>query len=798
MAGKRPRRAPLTLFLAILWLGLGELCSMVAWAGESGQIRGTLRRDEGGGLGGASVVLNETGAATITDAEGGFAFDSVPAGLYSLAFALGEETAVASDVEVLAGESTQVEEVVDWSISFASTITVYSASRRRERIVDAPAAITSISEKEIGLESASGQIPKLLEFTVGVEATQSGVYDYNLNTRGFNNLLTRRVQTLVDGRDTTSPVTGSQEWYTIGFLLEDITSVELVRGPSGALYGPNTFNGVLNIVTNPPHLSQGGKVRLTAGDLDTRTGEARWAGELGDDWYFKLMGTHSRSDNFTRSRNVEVEYDGLALEPVPLLTDEVQVEAGMLRLDKNFASGNLLSLEAGLADGGGETLLGAATRFQITNIKREWARVNYSTPRWNALGYYNRRDGDNQLGLGSGALIFNDDDNFQIEIQGNKELSRGKYRVVGGVSYREENLDSLNPLGVQTLIPEPNHADKQAVFGQFEAELSDRLKLVAAARWDESSLHDAQFSPKAHLVYGLAPNHTLRLGYNEAFQVGNGLELFLDIPAGLPLDLSAVETDLAPILGGIPLGLGSIPIRALGNRDLDVEQIRSFELGYSGILGPRAFLTVDYYQNRQEQFITDLLPGANPNLGPYQAPAGLSPDGAATVEALLNGLLPGLTNDPVTGAPLWAFSFGNTAKVDSEGVEIALAFEIDRQWAFDVNYSWFDFEIKEQILGPAISPNAPENKFAASLTYSGKRFLAALRYRWVDDFDWASGVFAGPVPSYDTVNLSGNYRLSEDWEVGVNVNNLFDNVHYEAFGGDLLERRALGYVAYSW
>jgi len=250
MKNRRPRRflslysvPVLTLIAAICPSGAGP-----SLAQEDGQIRGTVLRNSGDGLGGVSAVINEISAATVTDDTGQFSFDNVPTGTYSISLALGEETTTIENVEVAGGATTTLEESVDWQIRFASTITVYSASRRRERIVEAPAAITSISEAEIALEGASGQIPKLL------------VYDYNLNTRGFNNLLTRRVQTLVDGRDTTSPVTGSQEWYTIGFLLEDITSIELVRGPSGALYGPNTFNGVLNIVTNPPHLSQGGKL----------------------------------------------------------------------------------------------------------------------------------------------------------------------------------------------------------------------------------------------------------------------------------------------------------------------------------------------------------------------------------------------------------------------------------------------------------------------------------------------------------------------------------------------------------
>ena len=48
------------------------------------------------------------------------------------------------------------------------------------------------------------------------------------------------------------------------------------------------------------------------------------------------------------------------------------------------------------------------------------------------------------------------------------------------------------------------------------------------------------------------------------------------------------------------------------------------------------------------------------------------------------------------------------------------------------------------------------------------------------------------------MDLGFNFEINDDWGVGVNVANALDDDHYEAFGGDVLARRALGYVAYSW
>ena len=70
--------------------------------------------------------------------------------------------------------------------------------------------------------------------------------------------------------------------------------------------------------------------------------------------------------------------------------------------------------------------------------------------------------------------------------------------------------------------------------------------------------------------------------------------------------------------------------------------------------------------------------------------------------------------------------------------------------------------------------------------------------RWVDEFRWIVGPFNGDVEAYSTIDVRYNYRFDDNWGVGINIANAFDNVHNESFGGDLLERRALGHVVYNW
>jgi outer membrane receptor protein involved in Fe transport len=129
---------------------------------------------------------------------------------------------------------------------------------------------------------------------------------------------------------------------------------------------------------------------------------------------------------------------------------------------------------------------------------------------------------------------------------------------------------------------------------------------------------------------------------------------------------------------------------------------------------------------------------------------------------------------------------------------VAFNYYVTSHWVADFNYSWFDFEIKQQNARDLLLPNAPENKISAGLSYVGDRLSGSVKYRWVDDFPWAAGIFVGQVPSYDLVDLALSYKLSDAWELGLDVSNLLDDEHFESFGGDLLSRRALAHVSYTW
>ncbi len=793
----------------------------LAQAQDNGTIEGSVLGADGSGIPGVSVVVNEISAAEVTSGDGSFRIQA-PAGTYSMTFVLGSRTELREGVEVTAGQTTNVTLDTDWEVSFAETITVFSASRRPERIVDAPAAITLVPAEEIEREASHGQLPKLLEFTPGAEVTQSGLYDYNLNTRGFNSSLNRRIATLVDGRDPSVPFLGAQEWSSVSFPLDDLDSVELVRGPSAALYGANASSGVLNMVTKRPKDSQGGTLRFTAGELETFNVDFRWATDIAADWYVKFNGGLRQSGDFSVSRNGAAEYAvpcsgavsrNCLPQEVPLTReDDNEISFYNLRFDKHFGDTRALALETGNATVEGPLFQTGIGRVQLVEVDRPWFRTNFTTPRWNFLAYRSERDAPQQTALSSGNNIALDTDRTQVEVQTNWDFADGDVRLVVGGASGSTDIDTTDPrTGRQTLIFEPVSNDTTAFFGQLDWALSDALRLVLAGRYDDSDLHDGQFSPKASLVYGINDNHTLRFTFNSAFQVPNYSEFFLYTDVAAPLTALAQLEDFFCTPFGVNCGLGLIRILATGNETLELEEVDTVEVGYTGILSNKAFLTLDLYSSDNKNFITDLLPQLgtslgriNPNFGLYQPPAGLPGPVQAALLGTLQGLLGPqffiLSNGPDGSPILAAVSYTTFGEVDTTGADLGLTIHPSTGWRIDFTYSWFDFDIANDApgLSSILIPNSPENKFSVGVFWVGDKFDASVSARWVDDFLWFVGPFQGPVESYTTADLTGNYRINDNWSLGFNVANMFDNEHWEAFGGDIVGRRALGHIALNW
>ena len=783
---------------------------------ETGRVEGRLlgAADEQG-LAGASVVLNELGATAITGDSGEFSFGGVQPGTYSVTLVLGENLLTVPGVRVVAGETAVLRELVEWDVGFTDTMIVRGASRRLEPIIEAPAAASLIGTAEIARRGSPGQVASLLAFTPGAQVTQGGgLWDFNIGTRGFNRALGRRVAVLLDGRDLALPFYGYQGWAAFGFPLDDLSGVELVRGPGAALFGGNASGGVINMTSKEPRYDLGGRTKVAFGQQNTVNFDASWTGALGDGWYARTSGGVRKSDGFAVSRVGGPEYsvacpvggfgDCLPAEFVPFENEDAQIVFGSVRFDKYLDNGMALTLEGGHTQGSVGTTLLIAQRASSPNqdAKRPWARVNLRNERFDlSASYDGHYKPTGYQGLSTGTNFVNS--SYRLQVDGQTLWTpQPRLQVVVGGTVAIEEMDSFDErTGRQSFLTVPIDATRQGLFGQASWDVHDRVTLVGALRGDWNTLHDFQASPRASVLFDLAQNQSLRFTYNRAFQVSNSLEFFLNTPIAPPQDLSALNGFCAPF--GVDCGFGVTPILALGNEDLEVETIDNFEVGYKGVIGGRAFVTLDYYRSRSSDFVTSLLPQLgtplgrlNPNFGPWQAPVGLP----AVFADQIRALAPLLSNGPDGSNILAAASFANYGEIDSQGVDVGLSYSFPTGFRPAVTYSWFDFDARDVPPGgdDLLLGNSPTHALTVGLAYERDRVGASIDLRWVDEFRWSDGFYLGTVESYTVVDASAIYPLTDQVSVGLDITNLLDDRHWESFGATVLRRRALVSLGYEW
>jgi outer membrane receptor protein involved in Fe transport len=167
---------------------------------------------------------------------------------------------------------------------------------------------------------------------------------------------------------------------------------------------------------------------------------------------------------------------------------------------------------------------------------------------------------------------------------------------------------------------------------------------------------------------------------------------------------------------------------------------------------------------------------------------------------VIQGFAPLLSNRADGSNVLVAASYTNFDTVDIQGLDVGLNYSLPVGWRIASSYSWFDFNVQDQPAGTEdlLLPNAPNHAFSAGLAYERGRISASADVRWVGDFRWADGFFLGDVKSYTVAEAAAIYPLSTSLSVTLNVSNLFNDKHWESFGGALLRRRALVGLQYNW
>ena len=275
--------------LAVIAAALLTLLPAAAWAQAVGRIAGTVVGDGGAPLADAqvSVVGSRLGAAT--RADGRFEIANVPSGTRQLRVLRLGYAPQTTSVEVPAGG------VATATITMSATATqlggvVVSASRRVEKIIDAPATVSRIDAAEIE-NSVGNSFSGALKNVKGIDYIQTGMTTAAINARGFNSSFNNRMLMIEDGRIAVLPENGLPVGTMTAIPKVDLAGIEVLVGPGAALYGADASNGVLTLMTKDPRQYQGTTVEIAGGNRSYRDVQMRHAGVAGS-WGYKASGEY--------------------------------------------------------------------------------------------------------------------------------------------------------------------------------------------------------------------------------------------------------------------------------------------------------------------------------------------------------------------------------------------------------------------------------------------------------------------------------------------------------------------------
>ena len=246
---------------------------------------------------GASVYLEgnmnlESPWGASTDANGQYFIPNVPINNYKIIVKyIGYET---FSKEINVDNIKRIENIMMTPSSLKAEETeVIGTAQKKDKLTGSPATKEVITSAQIEIQS-SANLGSYLKGLKGVDYTASGMDSYSISVRGFNSSFSSRLLTLTDGRVANIPALRVVSYNTIPQSQDDIEKMEVILGPTTALYGANAHSGVVNIVSKSPASSEGFNLHFSGSNdaRDLRKINGRFAKKINDHISFKLSASY--------------------------------------------------------------------------------------------------------------------------------------------------------------------------------------------------------------------------------------------------------------------------------------------------------------------------------------------------------------------------------------------------------------------------------------------------------------------------------------------------------------------------
>ena len=537
------------LYAFVLWAGVAF--------GAEGTLSGAVMGPEGEAIPGANIVLvgdllpgGKIGTAT--DEDGRFRLEGLPVGEYQLSVThIGYRSLMREGLGIVAGEQ-ELMLTLETGIIFLDQ-NVVSASRRQEKVLEAPASVAIVEAEEIRNRPALSVVEHVRDLP-GVDFSQTGLAQSNVVVRGFNNVFSGALLTLTDNRIARVPSLRLNAYNFIPVTNDDIERIEVVLGPGSALYGPNSANGVMHIITRSPFTSGGTNVNVGLGERSVRKVDMRHAGAASDRLGYKVSAQYYTGMDWEYEDPVEVQARAAnpAIKPRSFDIERQSAEA---RLDYK-ASDDLTAILAAGYNKGDQIELTGLGAGQAQDWAYNYVQLRLLYKNWFAQVFQNGSDAGDTFTLRDGNPIVDKSKLTAFQLQHSVALG-ARQRFTYGADVLLTRPDTEG-----TITGGNEDYDQTNEFGayvQSETALSEMLDLVVALRYDDHNrIPEGEISPRAGLVFKPKETQILRMTYNRAFATPSSNNLYLDIRS--LQDPFGIGAAFAPVLGFAP----AIDIRAQG------------------------------------------------------------------------------------------------------------------------------------------------------------------------------------------------------------------------------------------
>jgi iron complex outermembrane receptor protein len=464
---------------------------------------------------------------------------------------------------------------------------VLTASRLRQSQLDAPASVTVIDADTISalgfkdIEEIFRLVPGML---VGYHSG-FGEKQPTVSYHGTQAAENRRMQVLIDGRSVYKPGLARVEWVDLPLAIEDISRIEVIRGPNSATYGANSYLGVINIMTKHPSEKSGTTIKVRGGNRDVSDSYVNIASQLGKTSMHWTLGSKNKS-GFDYIKNGETNN-----------RDSSASVYTQLRTHTQFSSESSIEWQTGIKTGVNQQMQQAEDEliyneeedidtedlFVLSKYNYEFSSSQFShlqvysesferTQEWNAcLADTPSVCGDFNLNI--------KEIKSEVEYQ-HTSIWSDSMRSVAGFRVRLDEFDS------ETYNQGRSENRNTSFFANVEQFLGRDFVANIGGMYEEDQLNGEYFSPRIALNYHISPAQSIRLIYSEAIRSPNLFEqsgVITQNMTNVTVDGVSLDSPL-PISEELILTNPYSVVLGESNGGLTYEKIYSHELSYFGLL----------------------------------------------------------------------------------------------------------------------------------------------------------------------------------------------------------------------